>query len=291
MRSSIEPTAGNVPRERGVPRLPEPRIRRLRRSLSRAAACLGVLGLAACAGQPGPTARADGQVGVDLAQAALHSGSPAASLRLADQTLAAHPDAPAALMTRAEALTALGQLAAARSDFEHVLRLHPRTAPALVGLGRVSLASDPAAAETAFRSALKLTPRNAIALNDLGIALDLEGRHAAAEQTYRQALALQPGMTSAEVNLALSLAMQGRGSDAIRLLRPLATTPKAGPKLREDYAAVLAMAGQRDRARQILSTDLPAPQASAAMNAFEMAAAGHVPAPTSGPVPLAAKPE
>lgn len=291
MRSSIEPTAENAPFVREAPRRPAPRMRRLRRRLSRAAACLGVLGLAACAGQPGPSASTDGRVGIDLAQAALHAGSPAASLRLADQTLAAHPDAPGALMTRAEALTALGQLAAARTDFEHILRLHPHTAPALVGLGRVSLASDPAAAETAFRSAIKLTPRNAIALNDLGIALDLEGRHAAAEQSYRQALTLQPGMTSAEVNLALSLAMQGRGSDAIRLLRPLATAPKAGPKLREDYAAVLAMAGQRDRAQQILSTDLPAPQASAAMNAFEMAAAGRGPAPASAPGPLTVKPE
>jgi len=266
-------------------------MRRLRRRLSRAAACLGVLGLAACAGRPGPSASTDGRVGIDLAQAALHSGSPAASLRLADQTLATHPDAPAALMTRAEALTALGQLSAARTDFEHILRLHPHSAPALVGLGRVSLASDPAAAETAFRSALKLTPRDAIALNDLGIALDLEGRHAAAEQSYRQALALRPGMTSAQVNLALSLAMQGHGADAIHLMRPLATAPKAGRKLREDYAAVLAMAGKHDRAQRILSTDLPAPEASAAMNAFEMAAAGRGPAPSPAPGPLTVKPE
>ena len=284
MRSSIEPTPGASRFMKECPR-------QLRRRLARAAACLGVLGLAACAGQQGPATANNGQVGIDLAQAALHSGSPAASLQLADQTLAVHPDATKALMTRAEALTALGQLEAARTDFEHVLRLHPRTAPALVGLGRVTLASDPAAAETAFRDALKLTPRDATALNDLGIALDLEGRHVAAEQSYRQALALQPGMASAQVNLALSLAMQGRGGDAIHLLRPLATAPTAGRKLREDYAAVLAMAGKRDRAQQILSTDLPAPEASAAMNAFEMAAAGRGPVPSPAPGPLTAKPE
>lgn len=152
-----------------------------------------------------------------------------------------------------------------------------RSRAALLGLGRLQLGRDPATAEALLRRALAAAPDNAAAETDLGIALDLQGRHRAAETAYRLALAAHPGLTAARVNLALSLAMQGEGPQAVALLHGLAGDPQAGAKLREDYAAVLTMAGEHSQAAAILAGDLPPPQAAAALRAF--AAEGSAPAP------------
>lgn len=242
-----------------------------------AAACLSVAGLGACAnGQGGHLAQ--GSVDSRLAEVALRSNNPAGALRLADQALTARRDDTRALLVRGEAYTRLGELAAANKDFTAVLKAEPNAVAALIGLGRLRLADDPAAAAALFRHALDRAPGQPTALNDLGIALDLQGQHGAAEHAYRQALLLRPDLTAARVNLALSLALGGQGSAAVALLGPVATAPKAGAKLREDYAAVLTMAGDPVRARAILSADLPPAQASAALDAF---AAGGVAASVS----------
>ena len=238
-----------------------------RRALRGIAAGLLAAGLAGCAAGRPPSA-GDAAVGTGLAQAALHTGAPADALRLADHVLAHHPDATAARLVRAEALSALGQSDPARADFAQVLRTRPHATAALLGLGRLQLAHDPAAAAALLRRALASAPGNAAALTDLGIALDLQGRHRAAEVAYRQVLAVHPQLIAARVNLALSLAMQGQGPQAIALLEPLARDPKAGAQLRQDYAAVLTMAGERGKAAAILAADLPAPQAEAALRAF-----------------------
>lgn len=246
------------------------------RALRGGVAGLLLAGLAACAGTPSPSA--DGTaVDTGLAQAALHAGAPADALQLADRVLARHPDNTAARLVRAEALSGLGQAGPARADFARVLQSTPESGAALLGLGRLQLGRDPATAEALLRRALAAAPDNAAAETDLGIALDLQGRHRAAETAYRLALAAHPGLTAARVNLALSLAMQGEGPQAVALLHGLAGDPQAGAKLREDYAAVLTMAGEHSQAAAILAGDLPPPQAAAALRAF--AAEGPAPAP------------
>jgi Flp pilus assembly protein TadD len=235
----------------------------------RGLACAGLLALlAACAGGPGRTVD-DASVHATLAQAELTAGAPAQALQLADQALAAQPDNTAARLVRAEALTRLGQPEAASADYSRVLQRQPDSAAALLGLGRFNLSHDPLTAEGLFRRALASDPGNTAALTDLGIALDLQGRHEAAETAYREALVVQPGLTAARVNLALSLAMRGEARQAIGLLQGLAGDPRASAKLREDYAAVLTMAGEHNRAAAILASDMPAGQAAAAMLAFE----------------------
>ncbi|MGH7044368.1 MAG: tetratricopeptide repeat protein [Acetobacteraceae bacterium] len=233
-------------------------------------------GLGACATAPAPAA-SSGAIDTSLAQAALRAGAPSDALQFADRVLAQHPNDTAALLTRAEALAKLGQPDPARTDFARVLKREPQSGPALLGLGRLQLGQDPAAAEALLRRAVAAAPGNTAALIDLGIALDLQGRHSAAEAAYRQVLAAHPDLTAARVNLALSLAMRGQGSQAIALLHKLARNPKAGPKLREDYAAVLTMAGEHAPAAAILAADLPPPQAAAALAAFAAASApiGH----------------
>jgi Flp pilus assembly protein TadD len=222
-------------------------------------------------------------VDAGLAQAALRSGAPADALHLADRALAHQPNDTAARLVRAQALSGLGEAGQARADFARVLRAAPQSRAALLGLGRLQLGRDPAAAEALLRRALAVAPDNAAAQTDLGIALDLQGRHRAAEAAYRAALAAHPGLTAARVNLALSLAMQGEGPQAIALLHGLAGDPQASAKLREDYAAVLTMAGEPGPAAAILAADLPPPQAAAALRAF---ASGDRADPAPSPLPM-----
>ena len=257
----------------------------MRSSISRlgriGAALLLAGALGACAATSGAGVAAGGgasagAVDTGLARAALQAGAPGEALNLANQALTQRPAAVTARLLRAEALARLGQPRAAAADFALVLQHRPHSVPALLGLGRLRLASDPVAAAALLRRALAIAPTTLAATTDLGIALDLQGQHAAAEAAYRRALALTPGLAAPRVDLALSLAMRGQGVRAVALLHDLAGQPKAGPKLREDYAAVLTMAGDRDRAAAILAQDLPPPQAAAALAAF--AAGGAVPA-------------
>ena len=268
---------------------------------------LGVtLLLAACTQGGEPASLGNGGIGV--ADAALRGGSPQIALQVVSNVLATSPNNTQALVIQGEALTELGRLDEAAASFTAALTPNRQSIRAIVGLGRVKLASDPPAAEALFLEALQREPRNAVALNDLGIARDLQGRHADAQAAYRQALAADPDMNGAQVNLALSLAMSGRSQDALRLLQPLASDPGASPQTRHDLAAVLAMSGDRAGAATILSKDLSPAEVKQAIAGYAAArqdngatlfAAGgappatpaSAPAPAPPPAPAAAPPQ
>jgi Flp pilus assembly protein TadD len=205
---------------------------------------------------------------MDVADAALKGGSPQIALQIAENVLAHNPGNQDALLTKGEALTALGQSDDAAVVFSQVLANDKTSVSANIGLGRIELGSNPVVAEELFLEAIKHDPRNAVALNDLGIARDLQGRHTDAQTAYRQALGINPEMAGAEVNLALSLAMTGQSQDAVHLLQPLAEKPGATQQTRHDLAAVLAMSGDKTEAARILSRDLPPDQVQQALAAF-----------------------
>jgi Flp pilus assembly protein TadD len=225
--------------------------------------------LAACS--RGANGVGSGPAGIDVADAALKGGSPEIALQIATNVLAANPGNEDALLTKGEALTALGRNDEAAAAFGAVLTVDRRSVGANIGLGRLRLGTDPVQAEQLFLEALNHEPRNEVALNDLGIARDLQGRRADAQTAYRQALGIDPEMSAAQVNLALSLAMSGRSHDAVQLLRPLAERPGASQQTRHDLAAVLMMSGDKASAAQILSKDLPPDQVQEALAAFASA--------------------
>ena len=233
--------------------------------------------LAGCSS--GTSGLALGQPGIDVARAALRGGSPRVALQVTSDLLTKQPDDAQALIVHADALTALGQFAAAKLDYTKVLKQDPASVDAHIGLGRLRLPTDPAGAEALFLEALQNEPRNTTALNDLGIARDLQGHHAAAQESYAKALGVDPNLHAAQVNLALSLAMSGDSDRALKLLQPLASQPDASPKLRHDLAAVLAMGGNEAEAERILSADLTPEQ-------IQQALADYVAARTGKPVPM-----
>lgn len=245
--------------------------------------------LAACS--RGSTGVGTGPSGIEVADAALRGGSPEIALQIANGVLNRDPGSEAALLTQGEALTALGRSDDAALSFQQALHYNPQSVGAHIGLGRLSLATDPVAAEAQFLEAVAREPRNGVAWNNLGIARDLQGRHTDAQTAYRRALGVTPDMTAAQVNLALSMAMSGQSADAVQLLRPLASNPGASPQIRHDLAAVLVMAGDKAEAERILGKDLPPDEVRQAVEGYAAArpnaAASLMTAGTATPTPAA----
>jgi Flp pilus assembly protein TadD len=226
-----------------------------------------LLGLAACAGDEPPTLRT-GVPSVNVAEAALAAGAPQVALNVANGILANDKRDRAALLTQAEALSALGRPTEAEASYAELLNLDPESTPALIGMGRIRLRRDPAQAQVLFQSALQHEPRNTIALSNLGVALDLQGDHAGAQSAYRKALGLDPRSRAAQVNLALSMALSGHATEAVDMLRPYASGPDASPRVRHDLAAAMAIAGDAEGAGQLLGRDMSPTEVDRAVQSY-----------------------
>jgi Flp pilus assembly protein TadD len=220
--------------------------------------------LAACSSQEAPRL-SNAAPGINIAHAALASGSPDIALNVSNGILAREPRDVSALLTQGDALSTLGRLEEAEASYVKAVSLDPGSVGGQIGLGRLRLRSDPAQAQALFLRVLQREPRNKIALNNLGIAYDLQGNHAAAQTVYRRLLGADPTLRPAEVNLALSMALSGRAPEAVQILRPLAARPDATPRTRHDLAVALAMAGQRDEAARVMAEDMTPDQVEQAL--------------------------
>ena len=209
---------------------------------------------------------------IRVAEAALNAGTPQVALQVVQHILDRSPDDVPALLARGDALTQLGQNDKAIEPFERALHIDHRSIRGQIGLGRIRLTTDPTEAANLFRAVLSAEPSNAIALTDLGIALDLLGRHTEAQPYYRQAMMGNPGNVAVQVNLALSLAMAGDTAIALRMVEPLAKDRTAPVKLRHNYAAILTMAGRDAEATQMLRQDMAPSQINEALTGFRQGA-------------------
>jgi Flp pilus assembly protein TadD len=189
-----------------------------------------------------------------VADAALVGGAPEVALRIADLTLARDPRNAEALVSKGDALYAMGLREEARSAYRQAVDLDPKLGPAQVGLGRTLVQSDPTAAEAAFLAAVSARPDDSAALNNLGIARDLLGRHNEAQEAYRHALAIAPGAADVKVNLGLSLTLTGDRGAAIEVLREAAAVPAVAQGRGKELAAALALAGDGAGAGPVLTT-------------------------------------
>jgi type IV secretory pathway ATPase VirB11/archaellum biosynthesis ATPase len=124
-------------------------------------------------------------------------------------------------------------------------------------------------AEHNFAKLLMRTPNDRTAMNDLGVALDLQGRHAEAQDVYEKLLHIDPNNRPASVNLGLSLSLSGQADQSVAMLRGPATQPDATPRTRQDLAVALALSGDKDAAEKLLLTDLSPTDAAAALAGYE----------------------
>jgi len=190
-----------------------------------------------------------------VADAARVSGAPELALHLAETVLEREPSNIGAMVAKGDALYAMGKIDAARRVYRAAAAIDRGSAGALLGLGRTIVRTDPVAAETAFRMAIAKEPGNASALNNLGIALDLQGRHADAQQAYRQSIAVEKDTTASEINLGMSLAVAGHREEALQILRPIAADPDLSAPYRRDLASALNVAGDSGRADMLVKTE------------------------------------
>ncbi len=219
----------------------------------------------------------EGNPSLATAQTALASGAPDLALRICVALAESGQRGVDILVCQGNALTAMGRNGEAGAAFEAALDIDRTSTDALIGKGRLRLATDPADAERLFLLSLSRSPRNSVALNNLGIARDLQGRHQDAQTAYSEAIAAAPQSRPPQVNLALSMAMSGRASEASRILRPMAEQPNATPRERHDFAAVLAMDGRPDEAVQYLQPELSGTKLDDAITGFRAVPAGRAP--------------
>ena len=241
----------------------DPRTWRLPKRLKRLGllptATVLALALAGCTGAQ--QAGLSHQPSLRVADAALAAGAPEVAVRVADLTLEREPRNTRALVTKGDALYALGQREEARAAYRQAVATEPKLASAQLGLGRTLVQTDPAAAETAFLAALAAVPDDSAALNDLGIARDLQGHHAAAQDAYRQALAITPEAADVKMNLGLSLALTGDKDAAVGVLREAASVPATVQDRSKELAAALSLAGDQTDADRILRSGSVRPMA------------------------------
>jgi Flp pilus assembly protein TadD len=214
-----------------------------RGGVSLGVALASLLMLAACDNKPAGVSGDIGRVTPRVSDAALAAGEPEMALRVANLILERDPGNVQAMITRANALYAMGDLTGAGTAYRAATTSDPSSAIAWLGLGRVLLRSDPHAAALAFQTAVARAPDNAAGWNNLGIARDLENQHDEAQLAYRRSLALAPRVENVQVNLGLSLALSGHGPEAVALLRPLAMRPGAPQIWRDDFEVARAAAG------------------------------------------------
>ena len=195
------------------------------------------------------------------------SGSASAAVPLAREAVAAHPEAATSHELLGRALEASGAPAdAVRAEYARALELDAKNTGALLGLGRLALASDP-------NQALELFDRAAAATTDdaeggeaaLGgaRALVAAGRAQDAEARLAAALPKHPLVGALAGELADLRAKRGESSDETLALARRATRFGGGPEAWERLARVHEQRGDKDKAAEARSNAREKPEGKA----------------------------
>jgi len=107
---------------------------------------------------------------------------------------------------------------------------------------------------TLFSHALSLDPRNPLAHNNLGIALEAEGKTDEAVAHYRQALEASPHNRNARGNLAYALLFRGKKDEAERELRALLEVTPQDPAALDALGEIFLDRGRVAEALPVLES-------------------------------------
>jgi len=138
------------------------------------------------------------------------------------------------------ALLASGHPAEAIVCYRDTLRMQPRNADAMSGIGEALLKLDKfQEASDAFRASLEQSADNPTVHFNLGFALMKMGRFDDAIPALATAARLNPNNPAAHANLATSLAQLGRFDEAIAEFRQ-ASAAESDPAARNEIAGIIA---------------------------------------------------
>jgi serine/threonine-protein kinase len=199
-------------------------------------------------------------LGVELAEALLHSGHAREGLTLLARLVRERPDNPFLHFQQGFALDRQGDWDGAIACYQRAIVLDPKSPPAHNNLG-VALYEkrDLDGAIACYDKAIAIDPKLAKPHNNLGNALRAKGRPDEALAEYRRAIALEPKLATAHNNLGTALYDRRRLDEAIAEYRQaIALDPKyAAPH--NNLGAVLRDKGRLDEAmaeyRQAIALD------------------------------------
>jgi Flp pilus assembly protein TadD len=135
----------------------------------------------------------------------------------------------------------------------HRLERDPENFGAHFTLGTLLLSrKESASAIVHFQAALRSRPAQPMALNDLGAALEAEGRLDQAVLYFHKALQLRPDYVTARYNLAIALAALGKLEEAATELRNVLAAAPGDSAARDHLIAVLIQISNAAIAREDL---------------------------------------
>ena len=185
---------------------------------------------------------------------ALEAGSPRQALEAANRTLALDPDRTEALVLRADAYQALGDLDAAIRAMRQAVQVAPQDFERRLRLGRLLVQAERyGQARKVFQALLKLRPHDETLLYTLGL-LNLQARDLAQARRYFKRLADVGGQRRQEAWFYLGQIAeeQGKVHEALRWYRRI-EPGEYFIEARGRMAELLARQGRLDEARAVLA--------------------------------------
>jgi Flp pilus assembly protein TadD, contains TPR repeats len=141
---------------------------------------------------------------------ALVAGRPKEAERLLDLYLTRHPDDPFALNIKGTLLWYSGKLDAAKTVFEHLVKIAPNWVVAYNQLGYIAMEQGRfARAEDYFKTYGFIAPDQANPHDSLGELLTLTGRYDQAVEELHRALAVKPDFCASYEHLVLVHSLMG----------------------------------------------------------------------------------
>jgi putative PEP-CTERM system TPR-repeat lipoprotein len=160
-----------------------------------------------------------------VAQSALREGKPADGEKILTDWSAAHPDDAPARFSLASFLESENNFAAAKVQYETLLKQNPNSAPVLNNLALIyQRDGDPRALDYA-RQAENLAPGNPVIADTLGWIMARKDDPAAGLKLLQRAHELDPADLNIQYHLAFALNAAGKKADAAALLK---TTLQSG---------------------------------------------------------------
>jgi Flp pilus assembly protein TadD len=135
------------------------------------------------------------------------------------------------------------------SLFQHALSINQGSSAAHNNLG-LALEADGKTAEAIahFRQAVRIMPKAPKAYNNLGIALAEEGETAEAIAHFRTALRLRSNFAEAHRNLGIALCAQGKSAEAVAHYREALRTNPNDPEVHNNLGTALIANGKTSQA-------------------------------------------
>jgi putative PEP-CTERM system TPR-repeat lipoprotein len=160
-----------------------------------------------------------------VAQSALREGKPADGEKILTDWSAAHPDDAPAHFSLASFLQSENNFAAAKAQYEIILKQNPDSAPVLNNLALIYLRDgDPRALDYARRAEV-LAPGNPVIADTLGWIMAQKNDPAGGLALLQRAHGLVPADLNIQYHLAFALNATGKKADATTLLK---TTLQSG---------------------------------------------------------------